>query len=131
MTLTLTAPAVSTPPRWRAPARSRLIQETGAALRDDPTVCRLRGQMTATLPRSVWMYFSFTTDHTPYRLTFPHTAPIVTLGMAGLYQPWETLVSWDLADLATGDDVLSVVKTTLCDPALDVLHRWREAGGGP
>ncbi len=131
MTLTLTAPTLSTPPRSRAPARARLIQETGAALRDDPTVCRLRGKMTATLPRSVWMDFSFTTDHTPYRLTFPHTAPTITLWMAGLYQPWETLATWALTDFATGADVWAAIQATLNDPTLDVLHRWREAGGAP
>jgi hypothetical protein len=131
VTLTLTAPARGALSRSHAPARSRLIQETGAALRDDPTVRRLRGKMTATLPRSVWMSFSFTTDHTPYRLTFPHTAATVTLWMAGLYQPWEALATWELADFATGDDVLTAVKAVICDPALDMLHRWLEAGGGP
>jgi hypothetical protein len=105
--------------------KEQLRLAAGRPLRYDPTVRRLRGKMTATLPRSVWLSFSFTADHTPYRLTFPHTAATVTLWMAGLYQPWEALATWELADFATGDDVLTAVKAVIRDPALDVLHRWR------
>ncbi len=113
--------------------RSRLIQETGSALRDDLTVTHLRGAMTLTPPRTVWMYFSFTDDLTPYRLTFPNTAPTVSLWMQGRYAPWETLATWALADFVTGAALWETVKSTLYAPELDVLHRWLEeefdAGG--
>lgn len=115
--------------------RSRLIQETGSALRDDPTVTHRRGAMTPTPPRAVWLDFTLPYDATPYRLTFPNTAPTVTLWMPGRFAPWETLARWMLADFATGADLWQAIKATLAAPAMDVLHRWLEegldAGGAP
>lgn len=115
--------------------RSKLIQETGTALRDDPTVTHLRGTMTPTPPRTVWMDFSFIDDLTPYRLTFPNTTPTVSLWMAGRFAPWETLATWTLAEFADGAALWEAVKATLDAPSMDVLHRWLEgeldSGGAP
>ncbi len=110
--------------------RARLIQQTGTALRADPTVTRLRGTMTPTPPRAVWLDFTLSYDATPYCLTFPHTAPTVTLWMPGRFAPWETLVCWTLADFVTGADLWEAVKATLDAPEMDVLHRWLEDAGG-
>ncbi len=128
-------PVVFTPEQQQC--RARLIQETGSALRDDPTVTHLRGAMTLTPPSAVWMYFSFTDDLTPYRLMFPNTASTVSLWMQGRFAPWETLATWALADFASGAVLWETVKATLDAPEMDVLHRWLEeepwfdAGGVP
>lgn len=127
MTLTLTAPAVHVtthPDTVAAQRRSRLIQATGAALRDAPDVCDLRGRMTPDLPRTVWMHFSFTDDPTPYCLTFPTTEPRLILWMRGLFRLWEPLHTWALADVGTGEDVLAAVRAVIQAPHNDVLHRW-------
>lgn len=108
--------------------RARLIQQTGTALRADPTVTRLRGTMTPTPPRAVWLDFVLTDDPTPYCLTFPHTAPTVTLWMPGRFAPWETLAYWTLVNFVTGANLWETVKATLDAPELDVLHRWLEEG---
>ncbi len=110
--------------------RARLIQQTGTALRADSTVTRLRGTMTPTPPRAVWLDFTLSYDATPYCLTFPHTAPTVTLWMPGRFASWETLACWTLADFETGADLWQAVKATLDAPELDVLHRWLEDAGG-
>ncbi len=110
--------------------RARLIQQTGTALRADPTVTRLRGTMTPTPPRAVWLDFTLSYDATSYCLTFPHTAPTVTLWMPGRFASWETLVCWPLADFVTGADLWEAVKATLDAPEMDVLHRWLEDAGG-
>ncbi len=117
-------PVVFTPEQQQR--RSRLIQQTGTTLRDDPTVIRLRGTMTLTPPRTVWMDFLFTDDLTPYRLTFPNTAPTVMLWMPGRFAPRETLAVWALADFVTGAALWLAVKATLDAPEMDVLHRWLE-----
>jgi len=106
--------------------RAWLIQQTGTALRADSTVTHLRGTMTPTPPRAVWLDFTLSYDATPYCLTFPHTAPTVTLWMPGRFAPWETLASWVLAEFATSADLWQAVKATLDAPELDVLHRWLE-----
>ncbi len=112
--------------------RARLIQQTGTALRDDSTVTYLRGTMTPTPPRAVWLDFTLTDDATPYCLTFPHTAPTATLWMPGRFASWETLACWTLADFSTGVDLWQAVKATLDAPEMDVLHRWlQDAGGAP
>ena len=132
MTLT---PVITTYPTVFAPdqrqRRSRLIQEAGAALRDDPTVTRLRGTMTATIPRAVRMDFTFADDRTPYRLTFPNTVATVTLWMPGRFARWETLATWALADFAAGADLWAAVKAILDAPEMDVLHRWLEEAPNP
>jgi hypothetical protein len=110
--------------------RSRLIQQTGTALRADPTVIRLRSTMTPTPPRAVWLDFTLTDDLTPYCLTFPNTAPTVTLWMPGRFASWETLASWVLAEFATGANLWQAVKAILDAPEMDVLHRWLEDAGG-
>ncbi len=104
--------------------RARLIQQTCAALRADPTVTRLRGAMTPTPPRAVWLDFTLTDDLTPYCLTFPNTAATVSLWMPGRFAAWETLASWVLSDFANGADLWQTVKATLDAPEMDVLHRW-------
>ncbi len=106
--------------------RARLIQQTGTALRADPTVTQLRGTMTPTPPRAVWLDFTLSDDPTPYCLTFPNTAPTVTLWMPGRFAPWETLAFWPLADFVTGAALWLAVKATLDAPEMDVLHRWLE-----
>ncbi len=106
--------------------RSRLIQETCTVLRADPTVTHLRGAMTPTPPRAVWLDFTLAYDATPYCLTFPNAAPTVTLWMPGRFAAWETLASWVLAEFANGADLWQAVKATLDAPELDVLHRWLE-----
>ena len=106
--------------------RARLIQQTGTTLRADPTVTQLRGTMTPTPPRAVWLDFTLSYDATPYCLTFPHTVPTVTLWMPGRFALWETLACWTLADFLTGAELWEAVKATLDAPELDVLHRWLE-----
>ena len=124
MTLTLTAPTGLT--TAELPQRSRLIQELGAALRDDSTVLNLQGRMTGVVPRTVWMTFSFTNDHTPYRLTFPNTSASVTLWMRGLFRPWEPLATWTLTNYTAGANLWSTIRAYLDSPAMEVLHRWLE-----
>jgi hypothetical protein len=110
--------------------RARLIQQTGTALRADPTVTRLRGTMTPTPPRAVWLDFTLTDDPTPYCLTFRNTAPTVTLWMPGRFASWETLAFWPLVNFATGADLWEAVKAILEAPEMDVLYRWLEDAGG-
>lgn len=128
MILTMTRPTVATPD---PPHRSRLIQETGLALREDSTVRTRRGQMTPTRPRAVWLYFTFTNDATLYRLTFPTTISTATLWMQGLFHMWEPLATWALSDFASGADLWAAVKATLDAPEMDVLHRWLEEAACP
>ena len=45
--------------------RAWLIQQTGTALRADSTVTQLRGTMTPTPPRAVWLDFTLSDDPTP------------------------------------------------------------------
>ena len=123
-----TYPVAFTPEQQQR--RARLIQQTGTVLRADPTVTYLRGTMTPTPPRAVWMDFTLTDDATPYCLTFPNTAPTVTLWMSGGFAPWETLATWTLADFSTGADLWETVKAILAAPEMDVLHRWLEDAGG-
>lgn len=132
MTLTLTAPAPLTATEQER--RSRLIQTLGAALRDDPTVINLRGKMTGAVPRYVWLFFSFTDDHTAYRLTLPNHTLTATLWMQGIFQPWEPLETYALPDYAAGDALWADIKTLLYAPAMDAIHRWLEEpvwGGAP
>jgi len=82
--------------------------------------------MTPTPPRAVWLDFTLSYDATSYCLTFPNTAPTVTLWMPGRFAAWETLAFWTLADFETGADLWQTVKATLDAPETDVLHRWLE-----
>jgi hypothetical protein len=107
-----------------------MIQQTGTALRVDPTVTYLRGTMPPTPPRAVGLDFTLSYDATPYCLPFPNTAPTVTLWMPGRFAPWETLAFWTLAEFTTGADLWEAVKAILDAPEMDVLHRWLEDAGG-